>query len=152
MRERIVDSCPVSGAAALLGRLLLSTVFLVSAYTALAAPGETIGYIAAVGLPLPQLGFAVQMLIEIGCGVALLVGYHARLVAGVLAAFCVATALLFHMNLTDGNELWQLLKNLAIAGGLLQVVAFGAGRFSMDGLRRAASQGGSNNEYSIPST
>lgn len=92
------DSHLLSGAAPLIGRILLSTVFIVSAGMSLASPGETVGYIAAVGLPLPQFGLIAQMLVEIGGGVALLVGYRTRFVAAVLAAFCIATALFFHMN------------------------------------------------------
>ena len=72
-------------------------------------------------------------------GLALLVGFQTRLVAAALAIFTLATAVLFHNNMADQNQMIHFMKNLAITGGLLQVVAFGAGAFSLDNRRRSAS-------------
>ena len=77
----------------------------------------------------------MALIIELGGGVLLVVGYQARLVAAVLAVFSLATAFAFHANFGDQNQMIHFLKNFAIAGGLLQVVAFGAGRFSVDAAR-----------------
>lgn len=121
--------------AALLGRLLLSAIFILSGLSKLAAPAMMIGYIGSVGLPFPPLALALAVIVEIAGGVALILGYRARLVASVLALFSVVTALAFHNALADQNQFIHFFKNLAMAGGLLQVVAFGAGRFSLDARR-----------------
>jgi putative oxidoreductase len=104
----------------------------------LADPAGTQGYIASVGLPLPLLGYIVALVVEIGGGVMLLVGYRSRLAALALAAFAVAAAVFFHHALGDQNQFIHFMKNLAITGGLLQVVAFGPGTFSLDNRRAAA--------------
>lgn len=122
--------------ASLIGRVLLSAIFILSGFSKLAAPAMMIGYIGSVGLPFPPLALALAVIIEIGGGVALVVGYRARAVASVLALFSVATALAFHHALADQNQFIHFFKNIAMAGGLLQVVAFGAGRFSLDARRR----------------
>jgi len=116
----------------LVGRILIAAIFLLSGASKVAAPAATIGYIQSVGLPLPALGFAIAVLVEIGGSIALVAGYRTRLVAAIMALFTVATALAFHSDLADQNQFVHFFKNLAMAGGLLQVVAFGAGRFSLD--------------------
>ena len=119
-----------------LGRALMATIFLVSGFGKLAAHDATLGYIQSVGLPMPQGAYALAVLVEIGGGLLLLVGYRTRLTALVLAAFSVATAVGFHAQFGDQNQTIHFLKNLAIAGGLLQVAAFGAGAFGLDTRRR----------------
>lgn len=135
-----VSSANVSASAAqattaLLGRVMLSAIFLLSGFSKLAAPAAMIGYIESAGLPFPQLAFAIAVAVEIAGGLALIVGYRTRVVAAALAAFSVATALGFHANLADQNQFIHFFKNIAMAGGLLQLVAFGAGRFSLDARR-----------------
>jgi putative oxidoreductase len=122
--------------ASLIGRILLSAIFILSGFSKLAAPAMMIGYISSVGLPLPQLALAAAIIVEIGGGLALIAGYRTRTVAAVLALFSVFTALAFHSALGDQNQFIHFFKNIAMAGGLLQVVAFGAGRFSLDARRR----------------
>lgn len=122
--------------AALAGRVLLSAIFLLSGVSKLAAPAMMIGYIGSVGLPFPQLALALAVIVEIGGGLALVAGWRTRTVAALLALFSVVTALAFHNALGDQNQFIHFFKNLAMAGGLLQVVAFGAGRFSLDARRR----------------
>ena len=70
--------------------------------------------------------------VELGGGLLLVTGYQARLVAAALALFCFVTAISFHSNFADQNQMINFLKNVMMAGGLLQVVAFGAGAFSLD--------------------
>jgi len=123
----------VQPAVAAAGRVLLGTLFLVSGIQKLFVPTMIQGYIASVGLPFPTLVYAVTVVIEVGAGALLLVGLRTRLMAWVLAAFTVAAALLFHRALGDPNQAVHFMKNLAIAGGLLHVAAFGAGAFSLDG-------------------
>ncbi|WP_081897447.1 DoxX family protein [Massilia sp. BSC265] len=114
------------------GRLLLATIFIFSALGKLAAPAATIGYIESVGLPFATLGFAIAVAVELGGGLMLVFGVKTRWVAAALAAFSIVTGLAFHNALGDQNQLIHLLKNFAMAGGLLQVAAFGAGAFSID--------------------
>jgi putative oxidoreductase len=123
-----------------LGRLLLAAIFLLSGLVKLAAPAETIGYIAAAGLPLPQLGYAVALVVEIGGGLLMLAGFQTRIAAWVLAAFTLVAAAIFHHDFADQNQMIHFLKNLAIAGGFFQVSAFGAGRFSVDARRSSAKE------------
>jgi putative oxidoreductase len=114
------------------GRLLMATIFIFSALGKLAAPAATIGYIQSVGLPFATLGFAIAVAVELGGGLMLVAGLKTRWVAAALAAFSIVTGLAFHNALGDQNQLIHLLKNVAMAGGLLQVAAFGAGAFSID--------------------
>src|SRR2546423_1473702 len=125
-------------ALALVGRILLSAIFLISVVGKLAAPAGTIGYIAAAGLPLPQVAYALAVAIELLGGLALVAGYQTRTPAAALAGFSIAAAFGFPGHLGDQNQFVPFLKKLAIAGGLLQLVAFGAGRWSVDARRSHA--------------
>jgi putative oxidoreductase len=118
--------------APVIGRILLATIFVFSGFGKLLAPAATIGYIQSTGLPLASLGLAAAIIVELGGGLLLALGYKTRLVAAVLAVFSVVTGLIFHSALGDQNQLIHFLKNLAMAGGLLQVAAFGAGAYSLD--------------------
>jgi putative oxidoreductase len=122
------------------GRVLIAVLFLLSGLSKLAAPAMTQGYIASVGLPAPLLGYLIAIAVEIGGGLLLVLGLQTKLVALVMAGFAIATALAFHNNLADQNTMIHFMKNIAIAGGLLQVVAFGAGAFSLDGRRSGSSR------------
>ncbi|OZI66998.1 DoxX family protein [Bordetella genomosp. 11] len=120
------------GAAFLVSRILLAALFLIAGVGKLAAPAGTMAYIASAGLPFPTLSYVVAVIVEVGGGVLLVLGYRARLVAAILAVFTVVTALVFHSALGDAGQQVNFLKNLAIAGGLLQVVLHGAGAYSID--------------------
>jgi putative oxidoreductase len=116
----------------LLGRILIGAPFVMSGLGKLAAYGATVGYIAAMGLPVPPLAFVVAVLTELGGGLLLLSGYRARVVSLAMAVFCVVTAMFFHHNFADQNQMIHFLKNVMMAGGLLQITYFGAGAFSLD--------------------
>ena len=118
---------------AFIGRVLIALPFLLSGLGKIAAPGVTQGYIASVGLPLPPVAYAIAVVIEVGGSLLLLFGVKTRLTAVVLAIFTLATAFAFHTNFADQNQMIHFLKNVVIVGGLLQVVAFGAGKVSVDG-------------------
>jgi putative oxidoreductase len=118
-----------------LGRLLIAAIFIVSGLEKIAAPGMTQDYIAAGGLPLPLLVYLLTVIVEVGGGVLLVLGCRTRIVALALAVFTLAAALVFHRAFGDQGQMIHFMKNLAIAGGLLQVVAFGAGSFSLDSRR-----------------
>jgi putative oxidoreductase len=117
------------------GRLLIGLPFAMSGLGKLAAYGATTGLISAAGLPFPPLAYAVAVAVELGGGLLLVAGYHARSVALVLAVFSIATAVSFHSNFADQNQMIHFLKNVMMAGGLLQIAAFGAGALSVDNRR-----------------
>lgn len=83
-------------------------------------------------MPAPSLAFALSLVFEIGGGLLLLAGYRVKAVAAALAVFTLLTAAYFHHDFADQNQMIHFLKNIAITGGLLQVVAFGAGALSID--------------------
>jgi putative oxidoreductase len=116
----------------LLGRILLGAPFVLSGLSKLGAYAATVGYIGVAGLPLPSLAFVVAVVIELGGGLLLLTGYRVRFASLVMAVFSLATAVFFHHNFADQNQMIHFLKNVMMAGGLLQITYFGAGAFSLD--------------------
>jgi putative oxidoreductase len=116
----------------LLGRVLIGAPFILSGLSKLAAHDATVGYISSVGLPFPQLAWLIAVVVESGGGTLLILGYRARLVAFVVALFALATAISFHRNFADQNQMIHFLKNIMLTGGLLQIVYFGAGPLSID--------------------
>jgi putative oxidoreductase len=126
-------STPASGhLLAAAGRVLIAAIFVLSGIGKIANPEATIGYIASAGLPFAPAALIAAALIEIGGGLALIAGFRTRFVALLLAGFSVVAALAFHAHFSDQNQLIHFLKNLAMAGGLLQVAAFGSGRIGLD--------------------
>jgi putative oxidoreductase len=114
------------------GRLLIGLPFAMSGLGKLAAIGPTTEMIRAAGLPLPPFALALSLAVELGGGILLVAGYQTRIVAIALVLFSFATAVSFHSNFADQNQMIHFLKNVMIAGGLLQIVAFGAGALSID--------------------
>ena len=121
-----------SGVVPFVGRILVAAIFILSGFGKIAAPAATQGYIAAMGLPAPLLAYIGAIAVELGGGLLLLAGYRTKLVAAALAVFSIVTAFIFHHALADQNQMIHFLKNFAMAGGLLQFVAYGAGRISVD--------------------
>jgi len=117
---------------ALAGRILLAALFLMSGIGKLAAPAATIGYIQAMGLPAPTGAYLAALLVEVIGSILLIVGFRTRSAAIGLAVFTLLAAAFFHANFADQNQMIHFMKNIAIVGGLLQVAAFGAGKFSLD--------------------
>lgn len=115
-----------------LGRLLIGIPFLMSGLSKLGAYAGTVGYIASVGLPGATLAYLIAVAVEIGGGLLLIAGYRARFVSLVLALFSLATAVFFHHQFGDQNQMIHFLKNVMMAGGLLQITYFGAGAWSLD--------------------
>lgn len=118
------------------GRLMIGLPFAMSGLGKLGSYGATTGMIGAAGLPFPPLAFAVAVAVELGGGLLLIAGYRARAVAAALALFSLATAISFHSNFADQNQMIHFLKNVMMAGGLLQIAAFGAGTLSIDNRRK----------------
>jgi putative oxidoreductase len=128
--SNLLNDNPYIGA---VGRLLIAALFLISGLAKIATPALTQGFIASAGLPFPLLAYLVAIVVEIGGGILLILGYQSRVVASVMAVYTVAAALGFHRDFADPNAMAHFLKNISITGGLLQVVALGAGTFSVDG-------------------
>jgi putative oxidoreductase len=116
----------------LLGRIFIGLPFLMSGLSKITTYQLTTAYIASVGLPLSPLGWAIAVILEVGGGLCLLFGFRVRAVASGLAVFTFATAIFFHNNFTDQNQMIHFLKNIMIIGGLLQIAYFGAGQYSLD--------------------
>jgi putative oxidoreductase len=119
----------------LVGRILIGLPFLVSGLGKLAAFGSTTAYISSVGLPLAPLGWAIAVAFEFGGGLLLILGFRVREVASGLALFTLATAIFFHHDFADRNQMIHFFKNIMIIGGFLQIAHFGAGRYSLDAWR-----------------
>ncbi len=118
------------------GRVLLSLIFIISGILKVLDPAGTIAYIETSHLPLPQVAYVVALFIELGLGLALLVGFKAQLAAAGIAIFTFITALMFHSNMADPVQVIMFLKNITIIGGLLVVIAFGPGGYSVDNGKR----------------
>ena len=127
---------------ALAARILMALLFLPAGIMKIAGFAGTTGYIASVGLPFPVLGAAIAVAVEVGGGLALIAGFQTRWAAFLMAVFTIVAGLFFHKfwaAAPDQAMIQQIMffKNVAIAGGLLMLTAFGAGAWSMDA-RRAA--------------
>jgi putative oxidoreductase len=118
---------------AFFGRLMIALLFLVSGANKLMDLAGTNAMIESVGLP---GGLAVLVgLFEVVAGLALVFGVATRTTAVVLAAFCLVAAFFFHNDVTDPMQSAMLLKNVAIAGGLLALTALDSVRWSYDAMR-----------------
>ncbi len=115
-----------------LGRLLIAIIFIMSGFGKLTDFAGSVGYAESVGMPLPQLGIAAAIVVEFFGGIALVLGFKTRWVAAAIAVFSIVAAFLFHANFADQMQAINFWKNVAIAGGLLQIVYFGAGPLSLD--------------------
>src|ERR1700761_1154601 len=89
----------------LLERVLIGAPFILSGLGKLTAHDATVGYISSVGLAFPQLGWLIAIAVEMGGGALLLLGYRARLVALIVGLFTLATAIFFHRNFADQNQM-----------------------------------------------
>lgn len=126
----------------LFGRLLLAALFLPAGLSKITGFAGTAGYIGSVGLPLPEVGAVLAIVVEVGGALALLLGWGTRWAALALALFTVVASVLFHNFWSVPIEqamVQQLMffKNIAVAGGLLVLAAFGAGALSVDARRSA---------------
>ncbi|HAM35343.1 MAG TPA: hypothetical protein DEB40_11235 [Elusimicrobia bacterium] len=119
---------------ALLGRLLLAIIFLASAFGKITNFEATMRFMDAHGMPMAMLFCVAAIVLEALGAIALILGYMTRWGAVSLFGFLVAATWIFH---SAADQRIQLLKNLAIMGGLLQVAAFGPGELSLDGRDRS---------------
>lgn len=119
-------------AVALLGRLLMSAIFIQGGLRKAMGASATIAMMQHYGTPMPTVAFAVAVVIELVGGLLILVGLKTRWAAAALAFWCIATGVVAHLHPGDTNQMIHFMKNVCMAGGFLQIVAFGAGRFSLD--------------------
>ena len=115
----------------LAGRILLVVAFLLSGLGKLGAYSAPAAYMSSAGVPSGLLPLVI--ITELGGALAIIVGWKTRTVALLLAGFCLLTAITFHRNFADQNQMINFLKNLSIAGGFLLLVANGPGPLSIDG-------------------
>jgi|ERR1700761_1197916 putative oxidoreductase len=132
-----------NGPLPLIGRILVSVIFIASGLGKLAAFNMMAGMLAAKGFPAPAVALGIAAAVEIFGGLALLLGFHTRVAAWVLFLFLIPTTLAFHnfwalsgMEKMDNQA--HFFKNVAIMGGLIFLAAFGAGAYSIDNKRAAA--------------
>jgi putative oxidoreductase len=123
--------------APLLGRICLSAIFLLSGFNKIANWEQTAGYMQSKEMPLVPLFLAGAIVLEVVGGLSVLLGYKARIGALLLLVFLIPATLIFHnfWALTGQEQqlqMIQFLKNVAIAGGLLLMLGFGAGPVSFD--------------------
>ena len=127
---------------ALAGRLLLALLFLPAGISKIGGFAGTAAYIGLKGLPLPELGVVVAIIVEVGGALALIAGFRTRWAALALAVFTLVATFVFHNfwgASADQVMMQQLMfyKNIAVVGGLLVLAAFGAGAWSVDARRSA---------------
>ena len=128
---------PSASVVPLIGRILIALLFIPSGLAKITGFSGTIAYVASAGLPVPALGAAIAVFVELVLGAALLVGWQARWSALIMAVFAIVAALFFHKFWAAPPDQQlvqniQFFKNIAIAGGLLFVFAFGPGEYSLD--------------------
>ena len=122
---------------AVLGRFLLALIFVVAGFNKIGGFEGTAGYIASKGLPMPQVLAALTIALELGGGILLIVGYKVRWVAILFFLWLIPTTFIFHKfwgidAAQVQNQMNHFLKNVSIMGGMLLLVAFGPGAYSLD--------------------
>lgn len=122
----------------LVGRVLLSVMFIMSGLQKFGGIEGTAGYISSVGLPAATALAWLAAIFETVVGIAILVGFQTKAAALLLAAFCAFAAFVFHYVPADQMQMIMFMKNLTIAGGLLVLFVAGPGALSVDARRGAA--------------
>lgn len=121
----------------LAGRILIALIFVFAGFGKITGFEGTVGYIASKGMPLPQLAAIGAIIIELGGGIMLVLGWKTRLAAMALFLFTGLAALIFHNFWAAApdqaqNQMIHFMKNMAIMGGILFVMVHGAGALSLD--------------------
>ncbi len=127
----------LTNTAALIGRVLLAAIFVISGYGKIGGFHGVAGYIGSKGLPMPEVLAALTIALELGGGILLIVGYKVRWVALLFFLWLIPTTLIFHRfwgidPAQAQNMQIHFLKNVSIMGGMLLVFAFGPGAWSVD--------------------
>jgi putative oxidoreductase len=119
-------------AATLIGRVLMSLLFVLGGWGKLLGPAAAQAMFAKNNLPMVEAAWVLAVVVELGGGLAILFGLFIRPVACVCAIWCVATALIAHTNFADRLQEVQFFKNMGMTGGFLYIATFGAGAWSLD--------------------
>lgn len=132
----------VQNTAALIGRILLALIFIISGVGKITGYAGTAGYMASAGLPLVAVLLPLSILVELGGGLLIALGWKARWAAAVIFLFIIPVTLVFHNPAgldpaAAQGQMINLLKNVSIMGGMLGLFAFGPGGFSLDAKKRA---------------
>jgi putative oxidoreductase len=121
----------------LVGRLLLAAIFVLSGINKAMNPEGTQQFMASQGITwMTGFFYFGTVLVEVGAGLGLVLGYWTRIASGVLFMFMIPATLIFHTHLADPNQMIHFMKNLAMMGGLLYVLAYGPGPISLDARQR----------------
>ena len=113
-----------------LSRILISLIFLISAYNKIMNLDGSINWMESFGVP--GLLIYPAIIVEIILPVLIIIGYQARVAAGLLALFCLSTAFIFHFDFSNQTQLISFLKNIGLAGGFLFIVVNGTKDWSVD--------------------
>jgi putative oxidoreductase len=120
-----------------LARLLMASLFIWDGIVQLRNPGGAAKYFASMHVPVPEVAVWISIAVHLLGGLAVLVGFKTRWAAAVLCLFCLGTAFGVHLPIADTNNMLHFYKNLALAGGFLYMMDYGAGPMSIDGPDRA---------------
>lgn len=120
----------------LTGRFLMAAIFIMAGINKISGYAGTQGYMESMGVAGALLPLVI--LLEVGGGLAILLGWQSRIAAFLLAGFCVVSAVIFHANFVDQMQFILFMKNLAMAGGLLFLVAGKTHIWSIDARRKAS--------------
>lgn len=115
----------------LVGRVFIAIIFIVSGFGKIMGFAGTVAFTGTV-FPFPELMVVIAIILELGGGLLLLVGYQTRLAVSALALFLIVATIGFHFEPNDQMQNIQFMKNLAILGGLMYVKIGGAGKYSID--------------------
>jgi putative oxidoreductase len=130
----------LQNSAALAGRVLLAVIFVLSGFNKIGGFAGTAGYMTSMGLPFASFLLVLTIAMELGGGLLLIAGWQTRWVALAFFLFLIPVTLVFHTashNPAEAqNQMIHFLKNVSIMGGMLHVVAYGAGAWSLDGRRK----------------
>ena len=119
----------------LFGRIFLSALFLIEGVGKLFTQEQVITYMEDYGVP--GILFLPAVVLEILFPLMLIVGYKTRLAALVMSLFTLTVAIIFHTDFSNGMQLVFFLKDLAIAGGFMIIIAYGSNKFSLDHFLRS---------------
>ena len=126
-----------AGLVAFVGRILIAAIFVLSGLSKLTAPAATIGYIQSAGLPAPSIAYGVALLVELGGGILLIIGWKTRWVALAFFLWLIPTTLIFHKfwgidAAQVQNQFNNFMKNISIMGAMWMLMGFGPGAYSVD--------------------
>lgn len=121
----------------LVGRVLLALIFITAGYGKISGFDGTVGYMQAYNMPMPQVLAVLAIIIELGGGIMIAVGWKARWGAAAIFIFVLVASVIFHAFWAVPAEQVQMqnimfMKNLAIMGGMLYIVTYGSGPLSAD--------------------